>query len=156
MASKDVDQVLVEVESSLVMPFDIGEPFVCRVCRAIIHEPDGSDDVCENCAENANALDGGVFPVMPVTLYERESLVRTWLTHYKPDIDQQHGAAIVDAGECATAVSQMLAQFFDANEWILEDVDQVLVVASTRRPPPHPLETIVAGTAAGTLLVPGV
>lgn len=155
MEPNSVDPTLVEVERALVMPFVLDTPFVCVTCRAVIHEPDGSSDMCENCVENARALDGEVTPVLPVTLYTRESVMRTWLTHYKPDIDGEHGEVTSAADVCVTAITLVLSNFFDANDWLLKDVDDVLVVPSTRRPPPHPLEEVVSRTAAGRFLVTG-
>lgn len=143
------------IEHALVMPFDVEDTSVCKICRAIIHEPGPVSRVCENCLENAAALDGTNSPILPISLYARDSLLRTWLTHYKPDIDNEHGEIGESPSSCVAAMTQLFSRFFEMNPWLLINIDAAVVVPSTRRPPPHPLEEIIASSPVGNLLRPG-
>lgn len=140
---------------SLVMPLASQDPLVCPVCRAFIHELDESSELCDNCSENTDLLGVDAVPVLPVTLYIRESETRTWITHYKPDVDEQHGEPAVSRDVCIAVMRMIVGEFFISNSWIFEGIDHVLVVPSTRRPPPHPLEQIVGQSSAAGLLIEG-
>lgn len=144
---------LAEVVRALVMPVEPGEREICVACRAFIHEPNDTVGRCENCIQNAESLGVDVTPILPITLYHRESETRTWITHYKPDVDDQHGEPVEDQKVCSAVVAELVGQFLHANAWLLQDVDRVIVVPSTRRRPPHPLEVIVRQSAAADLLL---
>ena len=134
------------------MPPDGNGREICVSCRAVIHEPEPDRDVCENCTENASRLQRPSVNVTPISWYRRESVLRSWITTYKPDIDQQHGESGASPEECVEAVSTLMSAFFAANHHLYEAVDSVLVVPSTRRLPPHPLEGVISNTSVGARL----
>jgi predicted amidophosphoribosyltransferase len=144
-----------DIEHALVMPFGLGDHSICTVCRAVIHEPRAVSRVCENCLENASSLDGISTPILPISLYTRDSVLRTWLTHYKPDIDSEHGEIGESPSFYVAAMWQLFSRFFESNPHLLENADAALVVPSTRRSPPHPLEEIISSSPARNLLRPG-
>lgn len=143
------------VVRALVMPLATTDSEVCRVCYAFIHEPTYANGLCENCVENTVALDGEITSITPITLYSRESEARTWTTHYKADIDKEHGESTQSRNLCISAMAQLVEQFFSANEWLLDEIEQVHIVPSTRRLPPHPLELVIRQTAVADQLVVG-
>ncbi|BBY62037.1 amidophosphoribosyltransferase [Mycolicibacterium helvum] len=79
-----------------------------------------------------------------ITLYRKPSLLRDWLTSYKgrPDSDDPY------VPEYEQKIQALLWQFFnDHTERLISrggGLDCIVVVPSTHRPPPHPLEKALA------------
>jgi hypothetical protein len=142
-ASEPISYVIGDEDSSLIAPPASGSD-VCFVCRGIIY---GGGSECENCEQNAAALDGFLQPVISVSLYARPGRLRDWLTFYKDgDGTPAHPAA-------EDAVSQIFVRFFSANAGWLDrlDVDFAVVVPSTLRPPPHPMASLLSVRVPGHL-----
>lgn len=98
---------------------------------------------CENCDEVADALGSPPLPFSLVTLYAKPSLLRDWLTRYKGrpgDEDPWDRAS-------EQVVSALLGRFLcQYGSHLLHDgveVDNLVVVPSTERRPPHPLEILL-------------
>lgn len=122
-------------ERALVLPPGVSAG-ICPWCHGII-----SDDyeMCFNCRENSQALDGFVQPIIPISLYAKPSSLRDWLTFYKDDGDIEADPYARDA------IGTVLARFFSENlQWASElKADGAIVVPSTLRPPPHPLTLLL-------------
>jgi predicted amidophosphoribosyltransferase len=125
------------VLAELIVPPKLA-PGICPVCRGIIYE---QAEICTNCLENSSALGVSCSPLIPVSLYSKPSLLRDWLTTYKSGDDH---LAAPDAG---AAIALIFQKFFEANRSRLSSVDPntqyVVVVPSTIRPAPHPLELVL-------------
>jgi predicted amidophosphoribosyltransferase len=130
------------IEESTVLAELIAPPKlvagICPLCRGIIYE---KAEFCTNCLENSDALDLQCSPLIPISLYSKPSLLRDWLTTYKSGDDH---LADPDAG---AAIALIFQKFFEANRSRLSSVDPytqyVVVVPSTIRPAPHPLELVL-------------
>lgn len=102
-----------------------------------------SERWCENCEEVREAL--GVIPLSPsfITLYAKPSRLRDWLTRYKG----RPGDEDPWERESEDAVEAIIARFILEHGARLADatgpVDRVVVVPSTDRLPPHPLELVL-------------
>lgn len=139
------DQLVPELVSP---PSDDG---VCRICRTWL--PTGQDrdptashiaaGECENCLEVRGTL--GVAPLRfaVVSLYKKPSQLRDWLTRYKGREDAED----VFEPSYVEVVRAMVGRFIIEHGSHLENVaggfDGVVVVPSTNRPPPHPLEAVL-------------
>ncbi|WP_143556954.1 hypothetical protein [Serinibacter salmoneus] len=110
---------------------------VCPWCQGALA---GKQARCVNCEENAGALGGTVEPIIPISLYAKPSPLRDWLTFYKDD-----GEAPADP-LAREAIGTILERFFAENEaWISRlGADGLVIVPSTRRPPPHPLAVLAS------------
>ncbi len=124
---------------ALIMPPAVGEQ-VCRICRGLIYD---HQDICKNCLQNGSALDGSLVEVVPITLYYKPTRLRDWLTFYKSDVD----GGFLDDPAAGRAIATIVSRFFTANQdWLLSlELDFVVVVPSTLRPPPHPLQQLIEG-----------
>ena len=126
-----------ENEELVLPPFGVKD--ACPGCRSVKYEP--LEDLCENCRLNTYQLSGFRVAVEPITLYTKPSRLRDWLTFYKSEDER------LEDREAVAAVAHILGRFIGANTDWLEGLalDYLVVVPSTRRPPPHPLQ-IVAET----------
>ena len=124
-------------------PRPIGD--ICPTCVGLIS--DGSD-CCWNCNANSSALDGVTQRVTPISLYEKPSRLRDWLTFYKSSEDSLSNALAV------AAIAQIFDRFLQYNEdWLRGlGVDYATVVPSTLRPPPHPLSVLLSASDNVNLL----
>jgi hypothetical protein len=134
--------------SSLVLPPRPEVYDTCWWCCAPLLDSEG---ICENCADHRGALPS-LTPLFPISLYNRESPLRGWVTAYKPDLRNEHELTSPDLEGSAQIVRQMLSNFFTANEWLTSSTDALVVVPSTDRVPPHPLEAVLTQTPAVNLL----
>lgn len=107
---------------------------VCPVChswRSPIEER------CGNCSQAILALSRPCSTVLPISLYRKPSQVREWLKFYKPGpagFEPSYGdfiSAILSLGVHRNLTSLRRR----VGDW-----DQLVVVPSTERPVPHPLE----------------
>lgn len=98
---------------------------------------------CANCDEIAAALGVAPLSISLITLYAKPSPLRDWLTRYKgrpgdEDPWDQHAEDVVHA---------LLGRFIGLHgNAVMPDarhVDHVVVVPSTDREPPHPLEVLI-------------
>lgn len=103
----------------------------------------GPHDLCENCVEVRDALDREPLALSVISLYRKPSVLRDVLTRYKGRDDEDDPAD----SRCVTVVRSMLGRYLlehgDRLCELAEGVDGIVVVPSTRRPPPHPLEDVV-------------
>ena len=136
--------------SSLVLPSRPGMNNTCWWCCAPLLD---AVEICENCADHRTTLDSLV-PLVPVSLYHRDTPLREWITAYKPDFRDIHASVSLDIQGSARLIRRVLRKFFAANEWLLSNTDAILIVPSTDRVPPHPLESLISQTTAADLLRP--
>lgn len=98
---------------------------------------------CENCVEVRDALEREPLALSMISLYRRPSALRDILTRYKgrDDPDDPFDP------RCVTTVRAMLGRYLlEHGERLCEvagGVDGIVVVPSTQRRPPHPLEVVV-------------
>lgn len=127
------------VAADLVGP--IGGSGVCKYCRGWSTE--GASDTCENCAETAAALGAEPLLLSVVSLYRKPSNLRDWLTRYKGRDDVEDP---FDPGSVAIAravLGRTLIEYGDDLTLKHGPIDGVVVVPSTTRSGPHPLQQIV-------------
>lgn len=98
--------------------------------------------VCENCIEVREALDREPLALSVVSLYRKPSPLRDALTRYKGrDEDDPFDPA------CVEVVRSMLGRYLlDHGDSLVElsgGIDGIVVVPSTDRTPPHPLEDLI-------------
>lgn len=115
-----------------MLPPAPGATDACPICRSW---NSGNATHCENCEENKQAL-GEVQPVTPITLYRKPSVVRDWLTHYKPNDEEHHP-------EYSEILATIVNCWLQANDDLVGQFDAMAVVPSADRAPPHPLEELV-------------
>jgi Phosphoribosyl transferase domain len=142
---------IVELSDRLVtelVPPPTDGPGICSRCRTWNDaEPEPE---CSNCAEVRSLLGAEPLRISAVSLYRKPSILRDWLTQYKGRLDD------VDPFVPAyrDIVAAMLARFHKEHGNLLQrrlgGYDRVLIVPSTSRPPPHPLESLVAATWTST------
>lgn len=98
---------------------------------------------CENCEEIHAVLGALPLSVSFVTLYAKPSRLRDWLTHYKG----RPGSEDPWEREAEDVVEALIARFLvEYGSRVVESmgpIDQVVVVPSTDRLPPHPLELVL-------------
>lgn len=136
--------------SSLVEPPRPGVHDTCLWCCTPLLDSEG---MCENCANHRRVL-RSLTPLCPISLYHRETPLREWVTGYKPDLREEHDLISPDHEGSAQMIRHMLSNFFVANNWLTSGTDALLVVPSTDRLPPHPLEGVLTQTFAAGLLRP--
>lgn len=99
--------------------------------------------VCENCLEVREALDREPLALSVVSLYRKPSPLRDALTRYKGRDDEDDP---FDLG-CVEVVRAMLGRYLlDYGNSLVESsggIDGIVVVPSTDRTPPHPLENLI-------------
>lgn len=135
------------LKPDLATPPDEG-PGVCSRCWTWVPasdgiEPGGGTNDCENCDEVRDALGREPLALSVVSLYRPSSPLRDVLTHYKGRDD---GVDPLDPS-CVPLVRSMLGRFLVEHGGRLSGlsggIDAVVVVPSTERPPPHPMEAVV-------------
>lgn len=99
--------------------------------------------LCENCVEARDALDRKPLTISVISLYRKPSKLRDALTRYKGRTD---GEDPFDP-QCVKVVRSMLGRYFlEHGDWLVElagGIEGIVVVPSTERLPPHPLEGLV-------------
>lgn len=117
-------------------------PGICPTCRTWNDQPDQA--VCSNCTLVEDVLTETAVTLDVITLYRKPSLLRDWLTSYKgrPDSSDPY------IPEYEQNIQALLWQFFnDHAERLIArggGLDCIVVVPSTHRAPPHPLEKALA------------
>ncbi|MDO9439934.1 MAG: hypothetical protein Q7T73_03495 [Beijerinckiaceae bacterium] len=98
---------------------------------------------CENCAEVRDALDREPLALSVISLYRKPSPLRDVLTRYKGRGDEEDPFD----SNCVPVVRSMLGRYLlEHGDRLVElsgGIDGIVVVPSTDRPPPHPLEQVV-------------
>lgn len=139
-----------ELMPELVPPPNV-DSRVCVVCRtwlpidrdSELASMEGTRNECENCLEVRKAL--GVDPLRfaVVSLYKKPSQLRDWLTRYKGRADEED----VFEPNYVEVVRAIMGRFIVEHGRRLRETaggfDGVIVVPSTHRPPPHPLEDVL-------------
>lgn len=119
----------------------------CSFCHQWL--PDKPSDIttapgCENCAEVRDALGVEPLPIATLSLYRKPSPLRDILTRYKGR-DNEDDPYDPD---CFIVVRALMGRFFmergNELEAQLGGLDGVVVVPSTDRSPPHPLERVIS------------
>lgn len=132
-------------------------PGICPTCRTWNDQPDQA--VCSNCTRVDEVLAESALVLDVITLYRKPSPLRDWLTSYKGRLD----GSDPHIPEYEHSIRALLWQFFDDHGQRLISrgggLDCLVVVPSTHREPPHPLEkalaTIDLPAPVSTLLVRG-
>lgn len=129
----DFEEFRGELVTNLVPIPQAGED-VCPVCHSWRYP---TEELCSNCSQASLTLSRPCLAVLPITLYRKPSLVREWLKFYKPGpegFEPSYGdliAAILSLGldRNVTSLRKLVGVW-----------DQLVVVPSTERASPHPLE----------------
>jgi hypothetical protein len=121
----------------------VGQPAGERSAANSATRPIDSTALCENCLEVRDTLDRDPLGLSVISLYRKPSPLRDVLTRYKgrDDEDDSFDPA------CVQVVRSMLGRYLmDHGDQLVEvsgGFDGVVVVPSTDRTPPHPLEDLV-------------
>lgn len=145
MLIENVDPRLWDLSESVVpslvaVPVD-GQAESCWRCRTWTDWQTGE---CWNCGQNAKKLGIPAVPLDMISLYEKPSQLRDWLTRYKGRPDDEDEPFIP---EYVDVVKALIARYFhEYGERIVarSPVDVIVVVPSASRPPPHPLESLLS------------
>lgn len=123
---------------------------ICSACRtwlptALVTAPPAERHLeCENCGEVRDTLGVSPLAISVVSLYRKPSQLRDWLTRYKGRDD---GLDPIDHSNVAivrSIVGRFVVEHGERLEKLTGDLDGIVVVPSTTRPPPHPLEAVIA------------
>ena len=125
----------------LVSPPQAG-PGVCTRCRT--WNDATPYDECSNCADVRQELGTEPLSISLVTLYRKPSLLRDWLTQYKGRPDDQDPFVPEYQDNVAALLSRFFLEFGGALYERLDGYDAMVVVPSTLRQPPHPLEEVAS------------
>ena len=127
--------------SELVPPPRPG-PGICPRCRTWSDQPD--DAVCSNCTRVYDVLGEPALTLDVITLYRKPSALRDWLTSYKGRTD----GSDPHIPEFEHNIRAIAGRFFHDHTPRLADrgggLDCLVVVPSTQRVPPHPLENLLS------------
>ncbi len=132
-------------------------PGICPICRTWNDLPDHA--VCSNCSLVDEVLAETPVTLDVITLTRKPSLLRDWLTSYKGRTDGTEPYI----PEYEQHIQALLWQFFNDHAHHLLSrgggLDCLVVVPSTDREPPHPLEKALASIdlpiPVSTMLVRG-
>lgn len=118
---------------------------VCRNCRTWLPASAEHGSECENCVEVRQKLKTDPMRIAMASLYTKPSQLRDWLTRYK---GREHDEEDCLDPEAVAPVRSMLARFLTEHGAAITaaaaGIDSIVVVPSTDRPPPHPLEQLVS------------
>jgi predicted amidophosphoribosyltransferase len=123
----------------VAIPVD-GQPESCWRCRTWTNWETGE---CWNCNQNFQKLGIPAVPLDMISLYEKPSQLRDWLTRYKGRLDDESEPFIPDYVD---VVKALIARYFQEHgDRIVarSPVDVITVVPSSSRPAPHPLESLL-------------
>jgi predicted amidophosphoribosyltransferase len=128
-----------EALDELVPPPVDGQEQTCGRCRTWTKWTTGE---CWNCAKNRQILGVPAPPLDMVSLYNKPSQLRDWMTGYKGRVDESEPFV----PEYVDVVKALIARFFYEHGSRLQDrgsIDVITVVPSSSRTGPHPLETLL-------------
>jgi predicted amidophosphoribosyltransferase len=115
------------------------QPKSCWRCRTWTPN---SNAECWNCQQNAKKLAVPAVPLDMISLYEKHSQMRQWLTCYKGRLDGSEPFV----PEYIEVVKAFYARYFHEHGSRLIErspIDVITVVPSSSRPAPHPLESLL-------------
>lgn len=140
---------------SLVAPPADGEG-ICPRCRTWADKDfdcKGHAGECENCREVRMALDMDPLRFAVVSMYKKPSDLRDWLTRYKGRDDEEdaYEPAFVDI--VRSIVGRFVIEHGEALESAAGPFDAIVVVPSTSRSGPHPLEAVLESLDLDTPLL---
>lgn len=141
---RSIDPRLLNVSNAIIEeltpPPRRHQPGTCWRCRT--WNDQSEEPVCSNCSEVAEALGFDAVPIDVITLYRKPSQLREWLTGYKGRSD---GTEPLVAGfeDIITALIGRFLHMYFAEIHARSAVDCIVVVPSTDREPPHPLEILL-------------
>jgi hypothetical protein len=126
------------VPELVAVPID-GQAESCWRCRTWTNWETGE---CWNCNQNFQKLGVPAVPLDMISLYEKPSQLREWLTCYKGRVDESEPFI----PEYVDVVKALIARYFyEHGDRILDrsPIDVITVVPSSSRPAPHPLESVL-------------
>lgn len=137
----------------------VGGPGVCARCSTWTPNGEGADNqaasrpaadpesrstvLCENCLEVRGILDREPLGLSVISLYHRPSPLRDVLTRYKGRDDEEDPYDPACVREVRSILGRYLLEHGDQLVEVSGGFDGIVVVPSTDRPPPHPLEDLV-------------
>lgn len=133
---------LLESLSTLATPQLIAPPVdasgVCSGCRSACEVATTECESCESVRESLGLRE--LVPVFPITLYEKPSLVRDWLSFYKPGSDEL-------VWDYSVFLAAILHRYFKRNKRsfieAFGEIGGVCTVPSSRFRPPQILEATI-------------
>jgi hypothetical protein len=99
--------------------------------------------LCENCVEAQAALDREPLALSVISLYCKPSPLRDVLTRYKGRDDEDDPFDPRCVGIARSMLGRYLLEHGNRLLEVAAGIDGIVVVPSTQRPPPHPLEGLV-------------
>lgn len=124
-------------------PSTEGRAFEDTACAGAFDHAAQSTLLCENCLEVRHALNREPLTVSVISLYRKPSRLRDVLTRYKGRDDEED---LLDPA-CVPIVRAMLGRYLllhgDHLHDVCGEIDGIVVVPSTDRDPPHPLEGVI-------------
>lgn len=127
------------ISGELVEPA-LPRPGVCSTCRTWA---DKTEDQCRNCAMTAHVLGHPALPLNVVSLYQKPSQLRDWMTGYKDSLDGSEPLVPEHQRWVRAILGRYLLEHGAALANHLGGIDAIVVVPSTTRLGPHPLKAIV-------------
>lgn len=129
-----------ELSHELVMPPG-DDADACPRCRSWNDTGAGQ---CSNCDEVQATLGTPALRLRVMSLYMKPSLLRDWLTQYKGRLSDEDEPYVPEYAEFVRALlGRFLIERGAALAELLGHVDGIVVVPSTKRPPPHPLVEVL-------------
>lgn len=147
------DREIISMSDGLV--FDLVTPpsshrGICLACRTwlpttlVVASPVEQRLECENCREVRDALGVAPLAISVVSLYRKPSQLRDWLTRYKGREDDLDPLDHSHVEIVRSIVGRFVVEHGERLEKLTGRLDGIVVVPSTNRPPPHPLEAVLA------------
>lgn len=113
---------------------------ICPTCHTW---KDPERAACENCDEVAAAIEAPPLDFSLITLYSKPSTLRDWLTRYKGRPDDADPWDEESESVILGVIWRFLVEHGERIEASVGHIDAVVVVPSTDRVPPHPLELLL-------------
>jgi predicted amidophosphoribosyltransferase len=142
-------------EHLVPVPKQVAE--TCPNCRTWL-PADGEGGLtpaeCENCVEVREALGRAPLPIALVSLYRKPSTLRDILTRYKGRDDEDDPFDPAHVENVRAMLGRFILEHGDEITAKFSDVDALVVVPSTDRQPPHPLEAVIRSLALDMPVLP--
>lgn len=137
------------------VPKDVDE--ICPTCHTWLptdQEGIPSPPECENCSEVRTALGRTPLVVAVASLYCKPSPLRDTLTRYKGRDDEDDPFDPAEVERVRSMLGRLLLEHGDAMEARFGEPDTLVVVPSTDRPSPHPLEAVLDSLGLDVPMMP--
>ncbi len=125
----------------LVAPPGVGQG-ICLRCRTWNDSLPATE--CSNCQDVRTKLETSPVPLDVISLYQKPSNLRDWLTRYKgrlEDLDEPYVAEYEPIVEAL--IGRYIHDYGARIDARSGGIDCIVVVPSTKRPSPHPLEALL-------------